>query len=193
MGNIPEYGRAQDSPDWLRYREIAFGYLYLETSAYDIRFDAEADEIPAFVDIFHHLNNGDCGEWRICDEEDVLIVFRALEQRKNVVLFDVGWAEYPLSFTREYLREDILQMLRDIFQALLTDKDFPYQYPCFDEFDEDICEQEQDKAELLAKGNSALEDDLYKAAFREGRIPLSPKGKELYLRYKKMLEECLNS
>ena len=45
----------------------------------------------------------------------------------------------------------------------------------------------------VAKGNSALEDELYKTVFREGRIPLSPKGKELYLRYKKMLEDCLKN
>ncbi len=193
MLRATENGRASDSSDWLRYRKIAFGYLYLETRNYDIRFDDEYDQIPALVDIFHHLKNGECGEWSICDEEDVLIVFRAPEQRKKVLLFDVGWAEYPLALTREYLREDILQMMRDIFQALLTDKDFPYQYPCFDEFDENICNQEQDKAELLAQGNLDREDEIYKAAFREGRIPISAAGKEHYLWYKKMLEECLNS
>ncbi len=184
--------RIKNESDSLCYLEIAFGKLYLKTRDCEICFDDEYDVFPDLVNVFHYLKNGECGQWIIYDEWDIAIAFKAPEERKDIVLFAVGVAERPLSFTNEYLREDILRMLRDIFKALLTDKDFPHQYPCFDEHDDDICEQEQDKAEVQAEGNSALEDELYKAAFREGRIPLSSKGKELYQRYRTMLEECLN-
>ena len=186
-------GQTKKEENWLRYREIGFGYLYLNVRGYEMRFDDECDRIPDFIDIYNHLKNGECGDWRIWDEEDIWIAFTAPEQRKNIVYLSAGAEGTYSSITRVYFRKEILQMLKNVFKSLLMDKDFPYQYPCFDELDEAMCEKAQDEAEMQAKGNSDLEDELYKAACREGRVLLTPAGKEHYLRYKKMLEDCINS
>lgn len=186
-------GQTKKEENWLRYREIGFGYLYLDVRGYEMLFDDECDRIPDFIDIYNHLKNGECGDWRIWDELDVWIAFTAPEQRKDIVYLSAGAEGEYSSITRVYWRKDILQMLKDVFKSLLMDKDFPYQYPCFGELDEAMCEKAQDEAELQAKGDSDLEDDLYKAACREGRVLLTPAGKEHYLRYKKMLEDCINS
>ena len=185
-------GQTKKEENWLRYREIGFGYLYLDVRGYEMRFDDECDRIPDFIDIYNHLKNGECGDWRIWDELDVWIAFTAPEQRKDIVYLSAGAEGEYSSITRGYWRKDILQMLKDVFKSLLMDKDFPYRYPCFDELDESMCEKAQDDAEIQAKGDSDLEDELYKAACREGRVLLTPAGKKHYLRYKKMLEDCIN-
>ena len=179
--------------DGVCYGGIGFGCLCLKAYGNEMRFEEDFDPIPELVEIFRHLQNEECGDWRVWDESEVWIAFTAPTQRKEIVYLSSGAEGSTASFTKRFRRKDILQMLKDIFQALLMDRDFPYQYPCFGELDEAMCAQAQEKAAILANGNMDVEDELYKAACREGRIPLSPAGQEIYQRCKKLLDDCINS
>ena len=90
----------------------------------------------------------------------------------------------------EYLsRDELADMLKRIFDALLTDKYFPYLYPCFWY----ICESDEPDCEITDAIEAEHPDwsigDVLNYAVDSGQLQLLPRYEEFLSTYRRMLTD----
>ena len=85
-------------------------------------------------------------------------------------------------------REDLIAMLKKIFDALLNDKYFPYSYPCFGSIHEEDNLYDELVEEAKKHSDWSFGNVLNYAA-ETGQLKLAPRYEKYLAHYKKMLTE----
>lgn len=180
----------------VEYGGVECGYITLVVmkgaQAYNFYFDELLDDpLPALVNFFNAVRNGDdfaeAKLMRYDDRVDFKLSFKLRTDGQLRFVAELVWHKVTLC---EYVsRDELADMLKRIFDDLLTDKYFPYSYPCFWY----ICEESDPDSKITDAIEAEHPDwpigDVLNYAVDSGRLKLVPCYEEFLAKYRRMLTD----
>ena len=154
------------------------------------------DAVPNMVKMYNKLQNYE--DYRFEASYDGNIVFSAQNLDNSVIKITINYSEGDIKadLCGSLSREECLTMFENLFDDILNNKDFPHQFPCFWDNNEEEYKKFSDVADKIFKElveKKYCDDDLDiwevidNVMCRE-LVSITPEGIEYYQKYKRMLE-----
>ena len=154
------------------------------------------DAVPNMVKMYNKLQNYE--DYRFEASYDGKIAFTAKNLNKSLIQITISYSEGDIKadLCGRLSREECLTMFENLFDDILNNKDFPHQFPCFWDNNEEEYEKFSDVAdkifeELVAKkycDNDLDICDIIDNVMCRELVSITPEGIEYYQKYKRMLE-----
>ncbi len=180
----------------ITYDGVECGFVTLKVkegfNAYEFIFsEILSDPFPKLVNMFVRVRNGESCTEDFFDAYDCRIVVLRISARVEGynVFLTIELVKENLTFNELYLREEFLTMIKRVFDGLLSDKYFPYSYPCF-LYVSDRSGTSFSDAIMETMAKSRRDDstgDLLNHAVETGRLKLEPHHKNFIRNYRRML------
>lgn len=180
----------------IEYGGVECGFVILKIkegfSVYEFIFDENlSDPFPKLVNFYLNLQNGrNCSESFTDTYDERIIVFKISAQFDNDKVFlTIELTKKEITLNETFRRQELLNMIKKIFDSLLSDKYFPYSYPCFlyiseisgTTFSDAIMDTIQNSRRDSSNG------DILNNAVESGRLKLEPHHKRFIANYRRML------
>jgi len=176
----------------LEYGEIDCGDMKLivrkNTRAFEFWFDELLDDpLPDLVKFFNAVRSGEDYFNANIMRDDGHIAFKLSIKRwlEGQVRFYVELVGEGITFCEYLRREELAAMFKKIFDDLLSDKYFPYSYPCFWYLGESGVSSIEDTHPNFTTG------DVWNYAVETGQVKLAPRYEKYLEHYKKMLTDFI--
>ena len=161
--------------------------------AFNFYFDELLDDpLPDFVKFFNAVRGGEdyFNVELMRDDGHVALKLSTKRWLDEQIRFYVELVGEEIIFCEYMKRDDLIAMLKKIFDALLNDKYFPYSYPCFDNIHEEDNLYDELVEEAKKHSDRSFGDVLNYAA-ETGQFKLMPRYEKYLAHYKKMLTEYI--
>ncbi|MBR4152897.1 MAG: hypothetical protein IKT98_08050 [Selenomonadaceae bacterium] len=182
----------------IEYGGVECGFVILRIkegfSIHEFIFDEiMSDPFPELVNLYVHVQRGENYSENFFDtyDENITVLKISARVQKERVLVTVELVKKKIILKEVFQRKEFLAMVKKIFTGLLSDKYFPYSYPCFlyitethgTEFSEAIMDSIANSRSDWTTG------DVLNYAFESGRLKLEPRYVKYLEQYKRMLTD----
>lgn len=163
---------------------------------YTYCFDEDlTDAVPNMVKMYNKLNVGESYQWSADYDGYISFAAKVLDNDKVELFINYRSIDKEADFLATLKRNECIKLFDNLFEDILNNKDFPYQFPCFGYLNEEEYEKFGEVAdkiyeELVAKkycDNDLDICDVIDNVICRELVNIEPEGMKYYRKYKKML------
>lgn len=164
---------------------------------YTYYFDEDlTDAVPNMIKMYNKLKACESYQWSADYDGYIGFAAKVLDNNKIELFINYCSIDKDANFLVTFERNECIKLFDNLFDDILNNKDFPHQFPCFWDNNEEEYEKFSDVAdkifeELVAKKYCDNDLDIWEVidnVMCRELVSITPEGIEYYQKYKRMLE-----